>query len=115
MFWRSQSRESERDKLDETNIKQEERIQNLETKTIQLTSTTPASSLKCHYWWIPFVLSVLAALLKLFAFTGAISKVLKSKEEFDQNLADLVGFTVLSASKQYFFALKILTNRMNLC
>ncbi|CAL5442635.1 unnamed protein product [Camellia sinensis] len=99
------------EKLDEMNKKQEQRIRNLETKSIQVinlyfvfqgvillvlsssSSTSSASvatsSLKCHNWWIPFSLSLLATTLNLFAVFDNMSKILKSREELDQAVADL--------------------------
>ncbi|KAK4389226.1 hypothetical protein Sango_2259600 [Sesamum angolense] len=89
------------DKLDQTNKKQEQRIRNLETKAVHnvnlyfifqaviLASTTVATTTSCHDWWIPFTLSLVAAITNLLSFLGTISKVLKSREELDQKLSDI--------------------------
>ncbi|KAH6761008.1 hypothetical protein C2S51_017957 [Perilla frutescens var. frutescens] len=94
------------DRLDERNKKQEHRIRNLETKAVQnvnlyfifqaviLASTTLASSNSCHNWWIPVALSLLAAITNFLSFSSDMSKILKSREELDQNLSDL-AFTKL--------------------
>ena len=89
------------EKLEKNNKKQEQRVRNLETKSLQvlnlyfvfqgviLTSVSNSSSLRCHNWWIPFSLSLLAATLNLYALVDNVSKILKSKEEIDQAKADL--------------------------
>ena len=88
-------------KLIQINEKQEKRIQALEAKALQLTNlyfvfqgvilstSASARSIKCHHWWIPFVLSLLAAILNLFAFYFTIKKIVRCREHFDQNLVDL--------------------------
>ncbi|KAE8055425.1 hypothetical protein FH972_012265 [Carpinus fangiana] len=88
------------EKLEAINKKQEEQIQNLETKAIQLTnlyfvfqgvilsSISSASPVKCHNWWIPFCLSLIAALLNLVSVFGTIRYFLKCSEELDQNYED---------------------------
>ncbi|KAL8064073.1 hypothetical protein ABFS82_01G066900 [Erythranthe guttata] len=100
----------ETDKLDESNKKQEQRIRNLETKAIQnvnlyfifqavvlLASTTAAASSSttaaatCRRWWIPFTLSLLAAITNFLSLSTTVSAVLKSREELDQNLSDLAS------------------------
>lgn len=89
------------DKLDKTNKKQKQRVRNLETKAVQninlyfifqaviLASITVASSTSCHDWWIPFTLSLVAAITNLLNFLATMSKVLKSREELDQHLSDI--------------------------
>ncbi|PIM98702.1 hypothetical protein CDL12_28816 [Handroanthus impetiginosus] len=99
--------QKEIDKLDRKNKKQEKTVRNLEIKVVQnvnlyfifqaviLASTTVASpSTTCRSWWIPFTLSLLAAISNLLSFTATMSKVLTSRDEIDQNLADL-GFMKL--------------------
>ncbi|KAL0015910.1 hypothetical protein SO802_002979 [Lithocarpus litseifolius] len=93
--------QSEIEKLIQINEKQEKRIQALEAKAFQLTNlyfvfqgvilstSASARSIKCHHWWIPFVLSLLAAILNLFAFYFTIEKILSCREHFDQNSVDL--------------------------
>ncbi|KAL7159995.1 hypothetical protein ABFS83_01G064900 [Erythranthe nasuta] len=101
----------EADKLDESNKKQEQRIINLETKAIQnvnlyfifqavvlLASTTAAASSSsttatatCRRWWIPFTLSLLAAITNFLSLSTTVSAVLKSRKELDQNLSDLAS------------------------
>jgi hypothetical protein len=89
------------EKLESINKKQEEQIQNLETKAIQLTnlyfvfqgvvlsSISSASPVKCHHWWIPFCLSLIAALLNFISIFGTIRYFLKCSEELDQNYEDV--------------------------
>ncbi|KAL8543546.1 hypothetical protein ACS0TY_004197 [Phlomoides rotata] len=92
---------------DETNKKQEHRIRNLETKVVQnvnlyfifqaviLTSTTTTTAAtSCRNWWIPFTLSLLAAIINLLSFWADMSKILKSREELDQNLSDFAFIKV---------------------
>ena len=93
--------QSEIKKLKQINEKQEKRIQALEAKALQLTNlyfvfqgvilstSATARSIKCHHWWIPFVLSLLAAIPNLFAFYFTIEKILSCIEHFDQNSVDL--------------------------
>lgn len=88
------------EKLEASNQNQEEGSRKLESRAAQnlnlyfvfqaviLASTTMASSPKCHQWWIPFIVSLLAAIFNFFNFSAAMFKVLKSREELDQNLAD---------------------------
>lgn len=92
---------SEEEKLIKINEKQENRIHALEAKALQLTNlyfvfqgvilstSASARSIKCHHWWIPFVLSLLAAILNLFAFYFTIKKILRCRKHFDQNLVDI--------------------------
>ncbi|PON43870.1 hypothetical protein PanWU01x14_270790 [Parasponia andersonii] len=86
--------------LQEINTKQEARIHNLETKALQLTnlyfmfqgvilSTVTNKSLSCGHSWIPFVLSLLAAILNTAALCHTILVFVKCSEELDQNLEDL--------------------------
>ncbi|PON47942.1 hypothetical protein TorRG33x02_321770 [Trema orientale] len=86
--------------LQEINTKQEARIHNLETKALQLTnlyfvfqgvilSTIATKSLLCDRSWIPFVLSLLAAILNTAALCHTILVFVKCSEELDQNLEDL--------------------------
>jgi hypothetical protein len=89
------------DKLIDINKKQEEQIRSTETKAIQLTnlyfvfqgviltSISSASPVKCHNRWIPFCLSLIAALLNLVSVYGTISNFLKYSKELDQNYEDL--------------------------
>lgn len=90
--------------LDEINRRQEDRIHNLETKAIQLANLyfvfqgvilsavfSPASSLRCRQWWIPFSLSLLAAALNLFAFAATVLAYLRCAEALDQNMEDLAS------------------------
>ncbi|KAL4651517.1 hypothetical protein ACB092_01G165700 [Castanea dentata] len=89
------------DNLKKINEKQENRIQALEAKALQLTNlyfvfqgvilstSASARSIKCHHWWIPFVLSFLAAILNLFAFYFTIQKIVSCREHFDKNLAQI--------------------------
>ena len=93
--------QSEIKKLKQINEKQEKWIQALEAKALQLTNlyfvfqgvilstSATARSIKCHHWWIPFVLSLLAAIPNLFAFYFTIEKILSCIEHFDQNSVDL--------------------------
>ena len=87
--------------LEEINKKQEERIRNLETKALQLTnlyfvfqgvilSTIATKSLNCHRSWIPFVLSLIAAILNTAALCHTIWVFVKCSEQHDQNLEDLM-------------------------
>lgn len=93
-------------KVDEANKKQEQRTRILETKAVQnvnlyfifqavilasaSASTAGASSTSCRpWWWIPFTLSLLAAIINFLSFSATMSKVLKSRQELDQNLSDL--------------------------
>jgi hypothetical protein len=83
------------------NKKQEEEIQSLETKVIHLTnlyfvfqgvilsSISSASPVKCHKWWIPFCLSLIAAFLNLVSVFGTITYFLRCSEELDQNYEDI--------------------------
>ncbi|KAL0015911.1 hypothetical protein SO802_002980 [Lithocarpus litseifolius] len=93
---------NEIEKLTQINKKQEKRIQALEAKALQLTnlyfvfqgvilstSSSARSNIECHHWWIPFVLSLLAAILNLFTFYFTTEKILSCREHFDQNSADL--------------------------
>jgi hypothetical protein len=89
------------EKLESINKKQEEQIQNLETKAIQLTnlyfvfqgvvlsSISSASPVKCNHWWIPFCLSLIAALLNFISIFSTIHYFLKCSEELDQNYEDV--------------------------
>jgi hypothetical protein len=89
------------EKLEAIKKKQEEQIQNLETKAIQLTnlyfvfqgvvlsSISSASPVKCHNWWIPFCLSLIAALLNFISIFGTIRYFLKCSEELDQIYEDV--------------------------
>ncbi|KAL3499281.1 hypothetical protein ACH5RR_038374 [Cinchona calisaya] len=89
------------DQLDESNKKKEQTIRKLETRTAQtvnlyfifqaviLASITSSTSLSCHHWWLPFTISLLAAVLNFFAFVCTAFKVLKSREELDQDTLDL--------------------------
>ena len=93
--------QSEIEKLTKINEKQEKRIRALEAKALQLTNLyfvfqgvilstcASARSIKCHHWWIPFVLSLLAAILNLFAFYFTVDKILSCREHFDQNSVHL--------------------------
>lgn len=89
------------EKLDAANRKQEERVRNLETRATQnlnlyfvfqavilLASITMASAPNCRKWWIPFVVSLLAAIPNFFNFCTSMFKVVKEREELDQNLVD---------------------------
>ncbi|KAL2524983.1 Uncharacterized protein Adt_10037 [Abeliophyllum distichum] len=99
------------EKLDETNKKQEWRIQNLEAKTVQninlyfvfqaviLASTAASSSDNCRNWWIPVTLSFLAAGHNLFTFCATMYKVVKSREDLDQNMVDLEFMKVYQMTK----------------
>ncbi|CAI9759366.1 unnamed protein product [Fraxinus pennsylvanica] len=96
------------EKLDETNKKQEWRIQNLEAKAVQninlyfvFQAVILASSSAANYrnWWIPATLSVLAATHNLFTFCAAMYKVVKSREELDQNMVDLAFMKVYQMTK----------------
>lgn len=86
--------------LQEINKQQEERIHKLETKALQLTNlyfvfqgviltTISTKSIRCDISWIPFVLSLLAAILNTTALCHTIWVFLKCSEEHDQNLEDL--------------------------
>ncbi|CAI9094212.1 OLC1v1029906C1 [Oldenlandia corymbosa var. corymbosa] len=87
--------------LDESIREQEQRIRKLETKAAQnvnlyfifqaviLTSTATATSLTCHHWWIPFILSLLAAVQNFFAFGRTMIRVLKLREKLEQDSLDL--------------------------
>ena len=55
---------------------------------VVFTSTSSAFKL-CHSCWIPLSLSLLAATLNLFAIIDNAPKILNSREELDQNKADL--------------------------
>ena len=88
------------DEVEEINKKQEERIHKLETKALQLTnlyfvfqgvilSTIATKKLDCERSWIPFVLSLLAALINTAALCHAIYCFVKCSEELDQNREDL--------------------------
>ncbi|GAA0146705.1 hypothetical protein LIER_06595 [Lithospermum erythrorhizon] len=92
--------------------KHEERIRNLEMKAVQnvniffvfqaviLGSTSKSgSTLKCQHWWIPFVLSLLASIFNLIAFSEAMFQVLKSRTEVEQSLADLALMKMYSMPK----------------
>lgn len=98
---REDSIQREIEKLDSANRKQEERIRKLETRATQnvnlyfvfqavvLASTTMASAPNCRrQWWIPFVVSLLAAIPNFFNFWTSMFNVLKEREELDQNLVD---------------------------
>ncbi|KAL0285900.1 UNVERIFIED_CONTAM: hypothetical protein Sangu_2761000 [Sesamum angustifolium] len=90
------------DKLDQTNKKQEQRIRNLETKAVHnvnlyfifqaviLASTTVATTTSCHDWWIPFTLSLVAAITNLLSFLGTMSKVLliKLRHRIHENVSN---------------------------
>lgn len=87
--------------LDESIREQEQRIRKLETRAAQnvnlyfifqaviLMSIATASSLTCHHWWLPFILSLLAAVLNFFAFSRTMLTVLNLREELDQDSLDL--------------------------
>lgn len=89
------------DQLDESNKKTEQNIRKLEARAAQnvnlyfifqaviLASITSASSLRCHHWWLPLTLSLLVAVQNLFTFVSAMYKIVKSKEELDQDTLDL--------------------------
>jgi hypothetical protein len=89
------------EKLEDIIKKQEEEIQKLETKAIQLinlyfvfqgvvlSSISSVTPVKCHNWWIPFCLSLIAALLNFISIFGSIRYFLKCSEELDQNYEDV--------------------------
>jgi hypothetical protein len=93
--------QSDIEKLNDINKKQEKRIHALEVKALQLTNlyfvfqgvilstSSSARSITCHHWWIPFVLSLLAAILNLVAFFFTMRNILSYREQLDQNLEDL--------------------------
>ncbi|KAG2680997.1 hypothetical protein I3843_11G124400 [Carya illinoinensis] len=88
------------DELDSINQKQEERIHKLETKALQvtnlyfvfqgviLTSISSPTHVKCHHWYVPFILSLIAALFNVVSLLGTLKKYLRYKEELDQNHED---------------------------
>ncbi|GER33027.1 protein kinase C-like zinc finger protein [Striga asiatica] len=94
------------DKLVSANKLQEHNIRDQEIKAIHnvnlyfifqaviLGSITASSTATCRQWWVPFSLSLMAALTNLLGLCGAISRVLKSRDELDQSLSD-VGFMKL--------------------
>lgn len=87
--------------LEGINDRQEKRVQYLESNVyvlatfylvfqgVVLTAVSQSSSLKCHRWWIPFTLSLLAALINGFALTNRIVKYVRTKNELDKNRIDL--------------------------
>ncbi|XAR70234.1 hypothetical protein NMG60_11027022 [Bertholletia excelsa] len=88
------------ERLEATNKKEEQRVRNLETKSIQavnlyfifqsvILAATSTTSLKCRHWWIPFSLSLLAFTLNLVSFLTHASKSLKARENLDRYRADL--------------------------
>lgn len=96
------------EKLDETNKKQEWRIQILEAKAVQNINLyfvfqavilASSSTANCHNWWIPAILSVLTATYNLFTFCASMNKVVKSREELDQNTVDLAFMKVYQMTK----------------
>ncbi|CAA0812121.1 Unknown protein [Striga hermonthica] len=94
------------DKLVSANELQEHNIRNQETKVVHnvnlyfifqavvLASITASSTATCRQWWVPFTLSLMAAVTNLLGLCGAVSRVLKSRDELDQSLSD-VGFMKL--------------------
>ncbi|KAG2680998.1 hypothetical protein I3843_11G124500 [Carya illinoinensis] len=89
------------DELDGINQKQEERIHKLEAKALQLTnlyfvfqgvilsSISAKHHVECHHWYVPFILSLIAALLNMVSLVGTLNKYLRYKEELDQNHEDI--------------------------
>lgn len=90
------------DQLDESNKKEVQNIRKMEARAAQnlnlyfifqavilASVTSGASSPRCHRWWIPFTLSFLVAVQNLFTFASAMYKVVKSREELDQDTLDL--------------------------
>ena len=88
------------DELEEIIKKQEERIHNLETKALHLTnlyfvfqgvilSTVAAKKLECGHAWVPFTLSLVAALLNTAALCHTIYSFVRCSEELDQNREDV--------------------------
>lgn len=72
--------------------RQERRVQHLENSIYQLANfylvfqgvvlaaISQGSSLECKHWWIPFILSLMAAIVNGFAFAYTIIKYLRTKE-----------------------------------
>ncbi|KAB1215390.1 hypothetical protein CJ030_MR4G025320 [Morella rubra] len=89
--------------LDAIIKKQEERIHNLEAKALHLTnlyfvfqgvilsSISSASPVKCHRRWIPFLLSLFAALLNVVALIGTLKHFLKYSEALDKSREDYLA------------------------
>ncbi|PON97729.1 hypothetical protein TorRG33x02_063190, partial [Trema orientale] len=48
-------------------------------------STIATKPLRCNHWWIPFVLSLLAAILNFVPLCHTILAFVKCSEELDQN------------------------------
>ncbi|KAL3652742.1 hypothetical protein CASFOL_002423 [Castilleja foliolosa] len=97
--------QTEIDKLDNANKKQEQSIRNLVSRAIQnlnlyfifqavILASTTTSAATCRHWWVPFVLSLLAAATNLLGFLDALSKVMKLGQELDQSLLDLAFMKV---------------------
>lgn len=96
--------EREMERVAESIKRQEQRIRKQEAKAVQnlnlyfifqaiiLGSSSLANS--CHNWWIPIALSLLAAVANLVSLWAETSKILKWREEVDQNTSDLAFMKV---------------------
>lgn len=83
--------------LGEINHRQEKRAEDLETKLLHLityyllfqgvvlTAISQASSLRCRNWWIPFVISLVSALISGFAIARTALKYTHTKRQLDIN------------------------------
>eukprot|EP00262_Sarcandra_glabra_P001387 TRINITY_DN1148_c0_g3_i1.p1 TRINITY_DN1148_c0_g3~~TRINITY_DN1148_c0_g3_i1.p1 ORF type:complete len:215 (-),score=18.06 TRINITY_DN1148_c0_g3_i1:189-794(-) len=82
------------------NDRQERRVLVLETKLynlanfylvfqgVVLTAISQASSLKCDKWWIPFLLSLMTALLNGSAFAYTFIKCVRTKKQLEINQSE---------------------------
>ncbi|KAL2547646.1 uncharacterized protein Fot_09176 [Forsythia ovata] len=66
---------------------------------IILASTAASSAANCRNGWILVTLSLLAAAHNLFTFCASMYKVVKSREELDQNMVDLAFMKLYQMTK----------------
>lgn len=82
------------------NIRQEKRVRSWESKIHQLATSylffqaillltiSHTSSLKCHSWWIPFTLSLSAAIIYGISFVYTVIMYLGTDRQLDLNLLE---------------------------